>query len=133
MPNITAKHGKNSLVYINGSQLTGANSWSLEIQHEFAEYAGFGDTWKSILSGLQSWSGGFEAYSDHDAQILQTAVLYDGTLPILIYDDQSDGSTYYSGSAGFSSFGAEGAMDAVQTQSAEFTGDGALAVNGFSA
>jgi hypothetical protein len=129
---IVAKHGKNSLIYINGSEVIGANAWSLSVDHEAAEYAVFGDDWKSNLSGLLGWSGSVTAWSDHDAKILQTAAVYDGTLPLLVYDDRTDNTTYYSGNAIFG-FSSDAGMAAVVGQSASFTGSGELSVTGFSA
>lgn len=125
------KHGRNSLVYINGSEVIGGNAWSIEIEHETAEYSVFGDTWKSNLSGLLGWSGSVEAWHDHDAQILQTAGTYDGTLPLLIYPDRTDITTYYSGSAIFG-MSSEATMSDAISQTAEFTGHSTLTVTGFS-
>jgi len=129
---ITAKHGKNSLVYINGSEVIGANAWSLSISHDSAEWATFGDTWKHNLSGLLGWSGSITAFSDHDASILQTAAVYDGTLPLLIYQDRTDNSTFYSGDAIFD-LGSDAGMAAVIGQTTSFTGDSTLTATGWSA
>lgn len=132
MVSITQVHGKRALVYINASEVTPGNAWSLEVEHEVAEYSGWGDLWKNNEAGLLAWSGNISAWHDQDGQILQTAAVNDGQLPLLIYPLRTDATTYYSGSASFS-FGSESSMDAVVGQSSDFTGDGALAITGFAA
>jgi hypothetical protein len=69
---------------------------------------------------------------DHDAKILHTAVTSDVVLPLLIYPDDTDITTYISGNVLFASNEREGSMDGAITSVAEFTGDGAVAFTGWS-
>lgn len=127
----TAKNGKNGLIYVSGTELPGANAWSFNIESESIEYAKFGDTWKSLFSGLKGWGGSVGALHDQAAKILQDAAAYDGTVALLIYPDRTDGATYYGGNAVFS-FSSEGGMDAAVGQSSDFTGTGTPSMTGFS-
>jgi predicted secreted protein len=129
---ITPKHGKNSLVYINASEISGANAWSLEIEHDIAELSAFGDDWRRILAGLRSWGGSIDAWHDQASKVLHTAVTADTVLPILIYPDDTDITTYISGNALFASNEREGSMDGAITSATEFTGDGVVTFPGWS-
>ena len=124
------KNGRNSLLYVSGSQLIYGNAWSLAIEHAAVQYASHGDEWQNTMSGLKGWSGSLTSWHDHAATILYTAAAYDGLVALLIYPDRADGSAYYSGNAVFG-FGSEASMDAAVGRSADFTGDGTLAATGF--
>lgn len=130
---ITPKAGKNSLLYINGSQISGANAWSLELTHDIIEISAFGDDWTRILAGLRSWAGSVDAWHDHDAKILYTALVSDSVLPLLIYPDDTDITTYVAGNALFGGNTREGSMDGAITDGVEFTGDAAPTFTGWSA
>jgi hypothetical protein len=126
-----AKHGINAAVFISGTQLDGANAWSLTIDQQSAEYVKFGDSWVNRVTGARDWSGNVSAVHDQDAKQLQDACTAGETVGIVIYPDGSDDTTYYSGEAIFS-FGSEAGTDAAITQSSDFVGDGALDIEGFS-
>jgi hypothetical protein len=123
--------GKNGLIYVSGTELPGANAWSIAIESDAVEYSKFGDTWKSNFVGLKGWSGSIGALSDSAAKTLQDAATATIVVALLIYPDRTDGSTYYSGNAIFS-FSSEASMDAAVGQSADFTGTGALTPTGWS-
>ena len=127
----TAQAGKNGLIYVSGTEIPGANAWSISIESDTIEYAKFGDTWKNNFAGLKGWSGSIGALHDQAAQVLQTAAAAVVVVALLIYPDRTDGSTYYSGNAIFS-FSSDAGMDSPVGQSADFTGDGALTPTGFS-
>ena len=127
----TAKSGKNGLIYVSGTEIPGANAWSIAIESDAIEYSKFGDTWKSNFVGLKGWSGSIGALHDQAAKVLQNAAAATIVVALLIYQDRTDGATYYSGNSIFS-FSSEASMDAAVGQSADFTGDGALTMTGFS-
>jgi len=126
-----AKHGLNGQVYISGASLEGANAWSINIEVQSAEYLKFGDSWVNRLTGARSWSGTLGAVHDQDAQKIQTAAVAGEDVALLIYPDESDTTTLYSGRAIFS-FGTETGTDSAVMQSSDFVGDGALSITGFS-
>ena len=126
----TVKAGKNGLIYVSGTEIPGANAWSISIESDSVEYNKFGDTWKGNLAGLKGWSGSIGALHDHAGKILQNAATATNVVALLIYPDRLTIATYYSGNAIFS-FSSEAGMDAAVGQSADFTGDGTLTPTGF--
>jgi hypothetical protein len=126
-----AVHGINGAVYISGAILDGANAWSINIETQMADYLKFGDSWVNRLAGAKDWSGNVAAVHDQDAEKLQLAAIAGEDVSLLIYPQESDTTTYYSGRAIFS-FSSEGGTDAAVAQSADFSGHGALAIEGFS-
>ena len=127
----TAKAGKNGLIYVSGTEIFGANAWSINVEHESIAYTKFGDEWQSVFSGIKSWAGSVSALHDQDSKVLETAAAYDGTCALLIYPDRLDQGTYYSGNAIFA-FGSEAGMTAAVGQTASYTGSGTLTLTGFS-
>jgi hypothetical protein len=65
---IAPRAGKNSLVYINASEIEGGNAWSLEIEHDVIELTAFGDDWRKIIAGMRSWGGSIDAWHDQEAR-----------------------------------------------------------------
>jgi len=127
----TPKAGKNGLIYVSGTEIPGANAWSIAIESAAIEYSKFGDTWKNNLVGLKGWSGSIGALHDQAAKVLQNAASAAVVVALLIYPDRTSGATYYSGNAIFS-FSSEAGMDAAVGRTTDFTGDGALTITGFS-
>jgi len=80
---------------------------------------------------MRSWGGSIDAWHDQDTKVLHTAVTGDTKLPILIYPDESDATTYVSGNALFGSNTREGSMDGAITDSAEYIGDGTPTFTGW--
>lgn len=128
---VTAVSGKNGLIYVSATEIVGANSWSIAVEHESIQYAVFASEWQNTLSGIKSWSGNIGAVHDQAAKLLAAAAIADATVALLIYPDRSDLSTYYSGSAVFS-YSSEASMDGVVGESADFTGHSTLTQTGFS-
>lgn len=126
----TPKAGKNGLVYVSGTEITGANAWSISIEADAIEYSKFGDTWKSNFVGLKGWSGSIGALHDQAAKVLQNAAAATAVVALLIYPDRTSNATYYSGNAIFS-FASEAGMDGPVGRTADFTGDGTLSATGF--
>lgn len=124
-------HGKNGLIYVSATTLTGANAWSIDATMEAAEAPEFGDTWKKHTAGLLTWSGTLNAWEQEDQKLLFSAATANAAVALLIYPNRGDLTNYYSGNAifGASSSGDTGSS---VSKNATFTGDGALTVTGFS-
>jgi len=129
----TPRHGKNGLIYVSGTELPGANAWSVNIQSDKADIPIFGDTGARKLKGLHNDGGSITAWHDEAAQILQAAAQADDDVSFLIYPSRNSLTDYYSGNA-FFNFSSEGSMDAGISQTADFEcGDGSgMSVTGFS-
>lgn len=124
------RSGKNGLIYISGTEITGANSWSINIEVDMAETPQFGDGWKKRIAGLNDWSGNVAAWDQGDDQVLQTAATAGISVALLIYPDRSTLTSYYSGNAIFS-FGSEGDTASPVGNSVDFSGDDTLTIAGF--
>ena len=124
-------HGKNGLLYVSGQEITGANSWSISFDKDSVETPQFGDTWKKSVPGLAGWSGSIGAWDQGDDKILQDAAMANTSVDVLIYPNRSALTTYYNGNAIFS-FSQDGSTGSAVGLSADFAGDGDLAVTGFS-
>jgi len=126
----TAVHGINGLIYISGTEIFGANSWSLAITTQSAEYIKHGDSWVDRKAGVGDWSGNLTGWHDQALDSLQDMAVARTALALLIYPLRSDLTAYYSGNAIFS-FGSSSSTDAIVGISADFVSDGALAITGF--
>lgn len=125
------KHGINALVYIGGTELAGGNSWRVSVVTSNASAAYFGQKWVDVDQGVKSWSGNLTAFSESNAQLIQTAAVATTSTALLLYPDRNDTNDYYSGSAHFGMQPQSGAQ-ARSTVDGDFVGDGALTVAGFS-
>lgn len=128
----TPKHGKNGLIYVSGTELPGANAWTVNIQSDKADIPIFGDTGARKLKGLHTDGGSITAWHDQAGKILQNAAQADFTVSFMIYPDRGTLTSYYSGNA-FFNFSSEAGMDAAVGQTADFEcGDGVkMTVTGF--
>lgn len=124
------RHGKNGLIYVSGTEITGANAWSIDATPDTAETPQFGDTWKKHVMGMQTWSGSITAWDHSDSATLQNAAVAGVSVALLIYPVRSELTDYYSGNAifGFSSSGDTGSAI---SNTASFTGDDTLTIEGF--
>lgn len=125
--------GKNALIYISGTAFTYGNQWTIDISKPTQTFGSFGDSWKSAADGIKEWSGSIAAWHDQDGKVLKSMVEASGSVAVLIYPVSSDATTYYSGNAIFASSNNQGAIDAVVSESANFTGNGTLTMTGFAA
>lgn len=123
-------HGKNGLIYVSGSEIVGANSWSLSFDKDTVETPQFGDTWKKSVPGLLGWSGSISAWEQLDDSDLSDAAAANTSVAILIYPYRSTLTAYYSGNANFS-FSAEGSTGGAVGNTADFVGDDTLTIAGF--
>lgn len=125
------RHGVNGLIYVSGTELAGANSWSINIIPDTVETGKFGDGWKGTLKGLKSWSGNITAFDHSDEKIITNAATATTSVALLIYPVRSDLTEYYSGNAVFGMSSNASTTSAVM-RDGDFTGDGTLAATGWS-
>ena len=118
--------------YISGTEITGANSWSISIDNDTEEALEFGDRWKTVLAGGRGWGGAINAYLHIDSKVIHDAAVKGGTVPLLIYPDRDTLTSYYSGNAIFG-LSAGGSTTGAMNRDGDFVGDGTLTATGFSA
>lgn len=123
-------HGKNGLIYISGSEITGANAWTLNIATDNVEVPQFGDTWKKRVTGMSGYSGSVTAWLHTDSKIITNAAVAGTTVAFLIYPVRTDLTDYFSGSAIFSA-DLGGGTSAAIGRSAAFVGNDTLTITGF--
>lgn len=123
-------HGINGQIYVSGTELTGANSWSVNVDQDAVEEVKFGDSWKSQKIGARGWSGSVNAYGDNASKLILDAATSGVSVQIIIYPARGDTADSLVGNAVFGS-----AMDASTTsifnENGSFVGDGALTIAGF--
>ena len=126
-------HGRGGMLYMQGSgaaalKLGEARSWSLKIDRDFSEDNALGDTWKTQLLGLMSWSGAVEGNFDAAEASPFDAVMATSVRKIYLYPDSTAPTRYYYGSVWPKLSGDVKMSDTVRF-SLDFTGDGTLAQN----
>lgn len=122
--------GKNALIYVSGQELQGANAWTINSSNQASETPEFNDTWMKHVPGLLVWSGSITAWDQADESILFDAAQANSSVALLIYPDRGTPANYYSGNAIFAA-SSEGSTSSGVAKNGDFTGDGALAINGF--
>lgn len=126
----TPLHGKNGLIYVSGTEITGANAWSLKIDTDKIDTPQFGDTWKKRVVGMNDWSGSITAWMHTDSKVLTNAATAGASVALLIYPNRNDLTDYFSGSAIFgSSMGA--GVTAAASRDGDFVGNDTLTITGF--
>lgn len=126
------KHGINGLIYISGTELVGANAWSIAATRDSVEVLKFDDDWKSVVIGGGGWSGSINAWEQFDEQLLFQAATAGVLVALLIYPDRDDLTDYYSGSAVFGANSSASSTTAV-AKDGDFVGSSTLAITGFAA
>lgn len=126
-------HGRGGMVYLQGSgsnalKLGEARSWTLKIDRTFSEDNALGDSWKTQLLGLMSWSGSIEGNLDSAETSPFDASMATSTKKIYLYPDSTSTSRYYYGTVW-----PKLSVDVKMTDTVRFTldydGDGTLAAN----
>ena len=128
---MASRHGKNGLIYVSGTELAEANSWSVNIATDSVDVPKFGDTWKNKKQGMSAWSGNVTAWDDSSEKILFNAATAttDG-VSLLIYPVRSDLTEYYSGTAIFG-MSTSGGVSAPINRDGDFVGNGTLNATGW--
>lgn len=124
------RHGKNGLIYISGTEIVGANGWSISIDTDLQETPQFGDGWKKHVAGLNSWNGSVTVWDHEDSSALQDAATAGISVALLIYPVRTELTDYYAGNAIFT-FSSEGGTGGAVSNTSDFTGDDSLTVAGF--
>lgn len=127
----TPLHGKNGLIYISGTEITGANAWSLNITQDNVDTPQFGDTWKKRAVGMADWSGNITAWLHTDSKVITNAATAGVSVALLIYPTRTDLTDYYGGSAIFGASMA-GGVGAAIGRDGDFVGNDTLMIAGFS-
>lgn len=127
------KSGINSRIYLSGTQLSEANSWSIDVSNDRGEYLTFEDAAYSHLVGAYKATVQIDGYHEQDSKRMYDAAVAGVTVATLIYPDYNDTTTFLSFSASydFSAGGAAAGADAI-TNSISGTVSGAITPTGFS-
>jgi len=123
-------HGYNGLIYISGTEITGANAWSLNIPQDSLEVPQFGDRWKKRVVGMNDWSGNITAWMHTDSKVITTAATAGVSVALLIYPTRADLTDYFSGSAIFGANMGAGTGAAI-SRNGDFVGNDTLTITGF--
>lgn len=123
-------HGIDGLIYISGTELAGANSWSVNVDNDTEEAMEFGDRWKDLLVGGRGWSGSVGAWMHLDSKLIHDCAVSGNPVSLLIYPDFENLTDYYSGNAIFGASASGGTGGAV-ARDGDFVGTGALSIAGF--
>lgn len=123
-------HGRNGLIYVSGTEISGANAWSLNITQDSVETPQFADTWKKRAVGFADWSGNITAWMHNDSKVITTAATAQVSVAIIIYPVRSDLADYFSGSAIFGASMGGGAGAAIG-RDGDFVGNDTLTITGF--
>lgn len=121
--------GKNGLVYISGTEITGANAWSLDITQPAIETPQFNDTSTKRIVALGDWSGTVDAWSHSDSKVITSAAVAGRSVTLHIYPDRSTLTAYAYGLAIFGSKNS-GATNAPVARNGDFVGADNLGVFG---
>lgn len=123
------KCGHDALVYVSGTEIDGANAWSLDLSSESVELRKFGDDWVERCKTFNDWSGSIDAIDN--VKDLTDAATASDSVAVLLYHDRNTAAEYFSGNAIFgASAGAD--VDGAATAGASFDGDGELTIAGYS-
>jgi len=127
------KAGVNSRIYLSGTQLSEANSWSFSVKSDRGEYLVFEDDWYSHVVGAAKATVSIDGYHEQDSKRMYDAAVAGVVVATLIYPDYNDTTTYLSFSASydFSAGGAAAGGDPI-TNGISGTVSGAISPVGFS-
>ena len=124
-------HGIDGLIYLSGTEITGGNAWSVNVDNDTEEAMEFGDRWKDLLVGGRGYSGSIGAWMHLDSKVIHDCAVAGSPIAFLIYPDRDELTDYYSGNAIFGASAAGGTGGGV-TRDGDFVGTGALGIAGFS-
>jgi len=124
-------HGKNGVVYMGentATQITELTEWHISIDRDLAEDTVMGDSWRTQLKGIISWSGSFAGYMDTASNDLFTAATGANKQRIYIYPDANNSTAYYYGYC-WPNLTIDATLGDVVAVSCDFDGDGVLSKN----
>lgn len=119
--------GRQGAVTIGGTDITEVTSWSLDLTRDVVESTVMGDSARSYVPGLVSFSGSFDFMLDADAPAAQTGVDLDGAALSFGFEAVADdASATYSGSGFVTGKSISAEIEGMVTVSVTFQGTGAI-------
>jgi hypothetical protein len=98
---MTAIHGKNAQIYLQGSgdeavPVSELNDYSIDADFDLAETSELGDEWKTNVRGMFSWAGSINGNFDTASKTLWEAFISGSPRKFYLYPDRSVMASYYS-------------------------------------
>lgn len=126
-------HGRGGMVYAQGSganatKLGEARSWAFNIDRELNEDNALGDSWRTQLLGIMSWSGSIEGNLDTAETSPFDAATATSTKKLYLYPDATVTARYYYGTV-WPRLSVDSPLADVARFTLDFEGDGQLAAN----
>jgi len=126
-------HGLGGMVYLQGSgsaaiKLGEARTWRINVDAAMDEDNALGDSWRTQLKGLQSWSGSMEGNVDTASTLAWDAGTNTAVRKMYFYHTGSATTQYYYGTV-WPKLSIEAGIAAVARFTLDFDGDGQLAAN----
>lgn len=121
--------GSEGVVKVGANNIGSLTSWSIETTAETLETTVMGNTARTYLPSLTSWSGSAEAYLD-ETDAAQTAMVEGAELVLSVYfEGETTSDTYYTGSVIVTGVSRSSSYDGLTTVSFSFQGTGALSIS----
>ena len=120
-------HGKDGTVKVGANAVAEIDSWNVRSQADIADDTAMGDTWKTHLVGMKSWSGQLTCHWDETDTNGQEALIEGASVTLNLYPEGGGtGATYFTGTATISDTGIDVNKGGVVQRTFSFTGNGAL-------
>lgn len=118
---MATKHGVNAAVYLGATTaipISETHGISVSVETDFAEDSSQGDTWKTSLPGLSSFSFEFEHWFDSavGGGALLAAVIARTVQKFYFYPDRADATVYAYGTGYLGGGGFDAPMDDIVNQ-----------------
>lgn len=126
-------HGKLCRVRKNSVNVAYTTEWSINAQVDMSDQSAQGDTWKTGLAGLASWSGSMKMYfvpgnTEQKALLDELSGAGPGTKLTDVVFVQDAQANQFTGNIFLTSMAIPGSMGGVVTLSFNFQGDGQLSI-----
>lgn len=119
--------GSEGTLKIGANAVAEIRSYSIEETGDTLEDTTMGDTARTYLPSLTSWSGSVDVYWDETDTTGQGALTVGAIVTLNVYpESDSAGSVYYTGSAIVTSVSRSASFDGMVEASVSFQGTGAL-------
>lgn len=120
-------HGKDGHINVGANQVAETTEWSVDEEVETVDDTAQGDTAKTHLVGVPSWSGRCTAFWDETDTNGQEALTIGASFTFNGYPEgDASGASYMTGTATVTRIGVGVPKDGVVTRDIEFQGNGAL-------
>lgn len=126
-------HGRDGMVYLQGSGAAAtkfgeAREWNIDIDRELADDAAMGDTWRTQLAGVLSWSGSIAGNLDTAETSPFDAATALAVKAWYLYPSSAAATLYYYGNI-WPTLSISGGLGGAVSFDLSFEGDGQLAAN----